>query len=115
VACNIAADLRLHSVLDRLSERFEAEQQDDLLAVAGRMADACENDRLVYLFGCRGHTCLVMQELFWRAGGLANLCPLINFSIHPATPAYLYLGHERMHSMGDHIVRYYGIGQDRES
>jgi uncharacterized phosphosugar-binding protein len=69
-----------------------------------------EQDRLIYVFGGGGHTCLVMQELFWRAGGLANLCPMIDFSIHPVTPAYLYLGHERMHEVGNHMVDYYGVG-----
>lgn len=104
-------DLRLANILNELMQRFEAEQQDQLLQAARLMADACEHDRLIYLFGGGGHTCLVMQELFWRAGGLANLCPMIDFSIHPVTPAYLYLGHERMHQVGNHIVDYYGVGR----
>ena len=105
------ADARLYSILTDLIERFEAEQQDNLLRAAGWMADACEQDRLIYLFGGGGHTCLVMHELFWRAGGLANICPMIDFSIHPVTPAYLYLGHERMHGVGNHIVSYYGVAE----
>lgn len=107
-----APDNRLHDVLNQLIERFENEQQAHLLKAAGWMADACERDRLIYLFGGGGHTCLVMQELFWRAGGLANLCPMIDFSIHPVTPAYMYLGHERMHGVGNHIVDYYGVGKN---
>lgn len=91
--------------------KIEETQQDSILRTAKLMADAIEKDRLIYVFGGGGHTCLVMQELFWRAGGLANLCPMIDFSIHPATPAYMYLGHERMHGVGDHIVQYYGVSQ----
>lgn len=102
-------DLRLRNVLLNLIDRFEAEQQETLARAAGWMADACAEDRLIYLFGGGGHTCLVMQELFWRAGGLANLCPMLDLAIHPATPAYLYLGHERMHEVGNHIVDYYGV------
>lgn len=104
-------DTRLSDTLNQLIRQFESEQQDNLLQAAGWMADACENDRLIYLFGGGGHTCLVMQELFWRAGGLANLCPMIDFSIHPVTPAYLYLGHERLHDVGNHIVSYYGVSE----
>ncbi len=104
-------DLRFRDTLNALIDRFETEQQSNLGKAAGWMADACAKDRLIYLFGGGGHTCLVMQELFWRAGGLANLCPMIDFSIHPATPAYLYLGHERMHDVGNHIVDYYGVGK----
>lgn len=105
-------DLRFHNVLNSLIGRFESEQHDNLLLAAQWMADACEQDRLIYLFGGGGHTCLVMQELFWRAGGLANICPMIDFAIHPVTPAYMYLGHERMHDVGNHIVDYYGVGRD---
>ncbi len=105
------ADLRLQQTLIDLMTRFETEQQENLQRAARLMADACEQDRLIYLFGGGGHTCLVMQELFWRAGGLANLCPMLDLSIHPATPAYMYLGHERMHDVGNHIVDYYGVAQ----
>ncbi len=66
-------DTRLQNTLNDLINHFETEQQDNLLKAAGWMADACKQDRLIYLFGGGGHTCLVMQELFWRAGGLANL------------------------------------------
>ncbi len=105
-------DVRFQNVLTSLIEKFEAEQQKNLLRSAGWMADACEQDRLIYLFGGGGHTCLVMHELFWRAGGLANICPMIDFAIHPVTPAYMYLGHERMHDVGNHIVDYYNVGRD---
>jgi uncharacterized phosphosugar-binding protein len=105
-------DLRFQNKLNELINRFESEQSEQLSKAAQQMADACEQDRLIYMFGGGGHTCLVMQELFWRAGGLANLCPMVDLSIHPATPAYMYLGHERMHGVGDHIVSYYGVGKD---
>jgi uncharacterized phosphosugar-binding protein len=105
-------DLRFKNKLNELIDRFESEQAESLAQAARLMADACEKDRLIYLFGGGGHTCLVMQELFWRAGGLANLCPMVDLSIHPATPAYMYLGHERMHGVGNHIVSYYGVDKD---
>lgn len=103
---------QFRDTLDGILNRIDAEQADSLLSAAKEMARAIKEDRLIYLFGGGGHTCLVMQELFWRAGGLANLCPMIDFSIHPVTPAYMYLGHERMHGVGDHIARYYGVGED---
>ena len=105
-------DLRLLDKFNELANNFEEQEKDKLAKAAKLMADAIEQDRLIYIFGGGGHTCLVMQELFWRAGGLANLCPMIDFAIHPATPAYMYLAHERMHGVGDALVDYYGIGKD---
>lgn len=102
-------DMRFFDNISTIVEKIELEQEDNIQKAADKMAQAIKEDRLIYLFGGGGHTCLVMQELFWRAGGLANLCPMIDFAIHPVTPAYLYLGHERMHGVGDHLVRYYGV------
>ena len=69
-------DLRLLNTFHSMANRFEEEQQAQLSAAALKMADAIERDRLIYIYGGGGHTTLVMQELFWRAGGLANLCPM---------------------------------------
>lgn len=109
IMSSMQTDRRFLEKFNELAERFESDQQNNLYQTAGWMADAIAEDRLIYLFGGGGHTCLVMQELFWRAGGLANLCPMIDFAIHPVTPAYMYLGHERMHGVGNALVDYYGI------
>lgn len=103
---------QFRSTLNDILDRIDNEQEENILAAAGEMARAIAEDRLIFIFGGGGHTCLVMQELFWRAGGLANLCPMIDFSIHPVTPAYMYLGHERMHGVGDHIARYYEVSEN---
>lgn len=105
-------DLRLLNKFNELAHKIEQQEGEKLIKAAKLMANAIEEDRLIYIFGGGGHTCLVMQELFWRAGGLANLCPMIDFAIHPVTPAYMYLTHERMHGIGDALVNYYGIGKD---
>lgn len=107
----MAGDRRFLDKFNQMANAFESQMGEQLLAAAELMADAIEQDRLIYIFGGGGHTCLVMQELFWRAGGLANLCPMIDFAIHPATPAYMYLAHERMHGVGDALVDYYGVGE----
>lgn len=105
-------DFRFFDAFSSIVHKIESEQLGSILKAADQMADAVEEDRLIYIFGGGGHTTLVMQELFWRAGGLANLCPMIDFSIHPVIPAYMYLTHERMHGIGDALVDYYGVGKN---
>jgi uncharacterized phosphosugar-binding protein len=105
-------DFRLLDAYNKLANLIEQNQQAQLLAAAGKMADAIKDDRLIFIYGGGGHTTLVMQELFWRAGGLANLCPMIDFAIHPVTPAYMYLAHERQHNIGNASVDYYGVGEN---
>ena len=106
------SDFRFLDIFNSLARQVEASGQRQILTAANKMADAISDDRLIYIFGGGGHTTLVMQELFWRAGGLANLCPMIDFAIHPVTPAYMYLAHERMHGVGDATVDYYGVGKE---
>jgi len=107
----MATDRRFLDKFNEMAERIETEMSGQMEAAVDLMVKAIEQDRLIYLFGGGGHTCLVMQELFWRAGGLANLCPMIDFAIHPVTPAYMYLAHERMHGVGNALVDYYGVGE----
>ncbi len=102
-------DFRFLDTFNSIAKEVEDTEQDSLMLAASKMADAIAEDRLIYIFGGGGHTTLVMQELFWRAGGLANLCPMIDFAIHPVTPAYMYLSHERMHGVGNAVVDYYGV------
>lgn len=104
-------DFRFLDTFNAIAKNVEDTEQDSILLAASKMADAIADDRLIFIFGGGGHTTLVMQELFWRAGGLANLCPMIDFAIHPVTPAYMYLNHERMHGLGNGTVDYYGVSK----
>lgn len=40
------------------------------------VANAIDNDGIIYLFGC-GHSHIFGEEVFYRAGGLANVCPIL--------------------------------------
>ena len=108
----VKPDRRFLDLFNELARRFEAEQQPNLQKAAIWMADAVEQDRLIYVFGAGGHATLVMQELFWRVGGLANICPMMDVAISMMTPAKLSFGYQTMHEVGTHIVDYYGIGKE---
>lgn len=40
------------------------------------IADCIDNDGLIYMFGC-GHSHILTEEFFYRAGGLANVQPIL--------------------------------------
>ncbi len=81
---------------------------------AGAMiADAYEQDRLVHVYGGGGHTCLMIFEMFFRAGGLANINPIIGHDITPVCQALKYLEVERTTGYANCLIRYYGVGQRR--
>jgi uncharacterized phosphosugar-binding protein len=58
---------QLADVRDRSAQAIDA--------AARAVADAIQNDRGYFLFGS-GHSGLIAQEAFWRAGGLAPALPI---------------------------------------
>lgn len=52
-------------------------QRKQILAAARLAADTICHDGIVYVFGC-GHSHLLAEEVFYRAGGLACVSPIVN-------------------------------------
>jgi uncharacterized phosphosugar-binding protein len=75
------------------------------------IADAYEQDRLVHVYGGGGHTCLMIFEMFFRAGGLGNINPIIGHDITPVCQALKYLEVERTTGYANGLIRYYGVGK----
>src|SRR5690349_15034657 len=59
-----------------LQARVVDGQRSRLLDVASRMAQTTRRDRRIFLFGT-GHSHLIAEEGFYRAGGLANVVPIL--------------------------------------
>jgi uncharacterized phosphosugar-binding protein len=70
-----ALDQYVHA-MSELQARVVAEQRDTLLEVARRMAETVRRDQRIFLFGT-GHSHLIAEEGFFRAGGLANVVPIL--------------------------------------
>ncbi|MDO5581129.1 MAG: SIS domain-containing protein [Planctomycetia bacterium] len=89
--------------------RIEKEQQDNIEKAAGLMADAIAEDRLIHVYGGGGHTTLVMGEMFFRAGGLANINPIMETGLSVFNQAIKYLELERCVNYGRSIVKYFKL------
>jgi uncharacterized phosphosugar-binding protein len=57
--------------------RLRETQWDNLATVAGWLGDALARDGWLYVFGT-GHSHLVAEEIFYRAGGLAHAVPMLD-------------------------------------
>jgi uncharacterized phosphosugar-binding protein len=57
--------------------RLRETQWDALTTVAGWLGDALARDGWLYVFGT-GHSHLVAEEVFYRAGGLAHAVPMLD-------------------------------------
>ncbi|MDD5596989.1 MAG: sugar isomerase domain-containing protein [Victivallaceae bacterium] len=92
--------------------RVVDEQGENIKKAAAMMADAIGNDKLINVYGGGGHTTLVMGEMFFRAGGLSNINPIMETGISVFNQALKYLELERCENFGRSVMKYYDLQQD---
>ena len=93
-------------------EKVNELQYENIKKAASLMADAIEQDRLINVYGGGGHTTLCMGEMFFRAGGLANIDPVMEPALSVFNQALKYLELERTVNFGASIVKYYNLKKD---
>ncbi|HOS71871.1 MAG TPA: sugar isomerase domain-containing protein [Bacteroidales bacterium] len=98
----------LNQVIDLL-KKVEEREADNIDKGAELMAKAIEKDELIHVYGGGGHTTLVMGEMFFRAGGLANINPIMEPGLSVFNQALKYLELERTVNYGRAIVKYFKI------
>ena len=87
-------------------------QGGNIKKAASLMADAIQNDKLINIYAGGGHTTLAMGEMFFRAGGLANINPIMETALSVFNQALKYLELERTVNFGSSIVKYYDLQKD---
>ena len=98
-------------IIENLRKVNETEEPN-IDAAASLMADAIANDRLIHVYGGGGHTTLPVGEMFFRAGGLANIDPVMEPALSVFNQALKYLELERTVNFGASIVKYYRLQKD---
>ncbi len=92
--------------------RVKTEQAENIQAAAKLMTDAIANDKLINVYGGGGHTTLAMGEMFFRAGGLSNINPIMETGLSVFNQALKYLELERTVNYGSAIMKYYELEKD---
>ncbi len=70
----------LDAIVSRLNKIYDG-QSAKIREYAEIIADRIEEDGLIYVFGSGGHSNMINEELFHRAGGLACISPIFVDSI----------------------------------
>src|SRR5437016_11014062 len=65
----------LKNVTGKLNE-IEKSEAGNIRRAGEMIADAYAQDRLIHVYGGGGHTVMMVCEMFFRAGGLANVNPI---------------------------------------
>jgi len=99
---NIAADL---------IERLRTEEGGNILEAAQLVAHALIAQRTIHIFGT-GHSHMLAEELYYRAGGLVNVKPLLFEGLMLHTSALLSTSLERLPGLAAALLRDHPIAPD---
>ncbi len=93
-------------------QRIEEEEKDNIRAAAEKAAGVIREDGLIFVFGC-GHSHLPGLDAFYRAGGLANVSPMLDTDLMLHNGAAKSGRLEKMSGIGREIYRRYCLtGRD---
>ncbi|MEV8252692.1 SIS domain-containing protein [Rhodoglobus sp. NPDC076762] len=94
-----------------LIARLKSTEGTNILSAARIIADALIARRTVHIFGT-GHSHLLAEEVFYRAGGLVNVSPLLfeGLMLHASAPLSTSL--ERLPGLAEALLRDHPIAAD---
>ena len=95
--------------LEKITEclgRIEKEEQNALLEASRLVAQTIKNGGLIFTFGC-GHSHLPGLDAFYRAGGLANVSPMLDTDLMLHNGAAKSSRMEKMMGIAPEIFRRY--------
>lgn len=86
--------------------RIEQEEQEPLALVSRLVANTLKNGGLIFTFGC-GHSHLPGLDAFYRAGGLANVSPMLDTDLMLHNGAAKSSRMEKMSDIASEVFRRY--------
>lgn len=94
----------------RLLEKLETTQEETIDQVAAACAECIHHGGLLYFFGT-GHSHMICEEPFYRAGGLACIYPILETDLMLHEGASKSSGYERLEGLGNLVVSNTGLGK----
>ena len=96
--------------IQRLLENLENTQEQVIDQVAQVCAERIFHGGLLYFFGT-GHAHITSEEVFYRAGGLACIYPILESSLMLHEGASKSSSYERIEGLGDMVVSHTPLGK----
>lgn len=97
-----------YDTVHALMEKAVSTQEDKITRAARLMADSIEQDGIIFVFGC-GHSHMLAEELFYRAGGLVCVSAILEEDIMLHKSAFRSSTTERAEGVTPPMLDLYGI------
>ena len=100
--------------LNKITEcltKIENEEAENLKKASHLVSKTIQNDGIVFVFGC-GHSHLPGLDAFYRAGGLANVSPILDTDLMLHNGAAKSSRMEKMSGLASEILRRYTLTEN---
>lgn len=67
-----------HGSVSALLKKIVDNEQERIRKASTILAEAIQKDKLIYVLGTGGHSAMAAEEMFWRAGGLVPIYPILD-------------------------------------
>lgn len=94
--------------IQKLFSRIVEEQMNNIEAAARIVADTLENGGRIHAFGT-GHSHILAEEIFYRAGGLVNVNPILETGLMLHEGAAKSTSLERLEGYGEILFDMHGL------
>ncbi len=91
--------------------KIETEEWEAISKASRLSADTIKNDGIIFTFGC-GHSHLPGLDAFYRAGGLANVSPILDTDLMLHNGAAKSSRMEKMQGLAAEIFRRYSLSKN---
>ena len=98
---------QVESVLSKVMQT----QCEKIEMAAELVANSLEKDGMLYVFGC-GHSHIIGEDLFYRAGGTAAVCAMLDGDLMLHEGAVKSSHYERMSGLAKPVFDRYGLMED---
>ncbi len=96
--------------IHQLLEHLETTQEEVIDQVAAACAECIYNGGLLYFFGT-GHSHMICEEPFYRAGGLASIYPILESDLMLHEGANKSSSYERIEGLGNVVISHTNLGK----
>lgn len=100
-----------HAAITDMLQKIVDTQREPIGRAARRMADAIGEERYIYVIGTGGHSYIACEEMFWRAGGLVPIYPILDPGLSLSHGAWRSNLIERTPGYVIPILKYHGLGR----
>ena len=97
---------KYYSEIINVLDNIKNTQKEKIETASKMVAKVIENDGIIYIFGC-GHSHLPGLDAFYRAGGLANVSPILDTDLMLHNGAAKSSRMEKMSGISSEIFRRY--------